>query len=125
MGRWLAIVVCLVLPGLTAAQQKISRAHMEACVRWTLSGDHYWTSNSCDRPVSILFMTLNDGHVTEKDVAPGGRFDSGPIDPAKPMEMMFTVCPVGYRPNLSFTVENAEPISVSLYNCLPPGGPIS
>ncbi len=39
--------------------------------------------------------------------------------------MMFTVCPVGYWPSLRFAVENAEPISVSLYNCLPPGKPIS
>jgi hypothetical protein len=107
------------------AQQKISRAHMEACVRWILVRDRYVTRNSCDTPVSILFMTLYDGHVVARDVPPGGHFQSDPVATDKAGEMMFTVCPVGYWPSLRFAVENAEPISVSLYNCLPPGKPIS
>ena len=125
MRRWLATAMLLALPALAAAQQKQSRAHMEACVRWALAGDRYVTVNRCDTPVAILFMTLYDGHVVEKDVRPGRRFESDPIDNDKANEMMFAVCPIGYRPNLRFAVENAEPISVSLYNCLPPGKPTS
>ena len=125
MLRWLAAVVVLALPALAAAQQKESRAHMEACLRWSLAGDRFVTRNSCDTPVSILFMTLYDGHITEKNVAPGGRFESDPVDADRTAEMMFSACPIGYRPNLRFAVENAEPIRVSLYNCVPPGKPTS
>ena len=125
MQRWLATAVVLALPVLAAAQQKESRAHMEACLRWALAGDRFVTRNSCDTPISILFMTLYDGHVTEKNVMPGGRFESDPLDAARPTEVMFTACPIRYRPNLRFALENAEPISVSLYNCLPPGKPTS
>ena len=70
-------------------------------------------------------MTLYDGHITEKNVMPGARFESDPLDASRPAEIMFTACPIRYRPNLRFAVENAEPISVSLYNCLPPGKPTS
>ena len=125
MRRWLAIAVVLALPVLAAAQQKESRAHMEACVRWALAGDRFVTRNSCDTPISIQFMTLYDGHITEKNVMPGGRFESDPLDPGRAAEIMFSACPIGYRPNLRFAIENAEPISVSLYNCLPPGKPTS
>ena len=125
MRRWLAVAALLALPALASAQQKESRAHMEACVRWALVGDRYVTVNRCDTPVSIQFMTLYDGHIVQKNVRPGGHFESDPLDPERAKEMMFSVCPLGYRPNLRFTVENAEPISVSLYNCVPPGKPTS
>ena len=125
MRCWLALAVLLALPAGATAQQKQSRAHMEACVRWALVGNRYVTVNRCDTPVSIQFMTLYDGHVVEKDVRPGGHFESDPVDADRANEMMFAVCPIGYRPNLRFAVENAEPISVSLYNCLPPGKPSS
>ena len=125
MKRWLAIAVLLVLPALATAQPNESRAHMEACVNWALSGERFVTRNGCDTPISILFMTLYDEHITEKTVAPGGRFESDPLDPNRAAEMMFSVCPVGYRPNVRFAIENAEPIRVSLYNCVPPGGPTS
>jgi hypothetical protein len=124
MHRWLAIAVLLALPGLAAAQaERESRAHMEACVRWTAVDGHYLTLNSCDTAISILFMTLHDGKILEQDVMPGSQFESGPIDSAKPTDMMFTVCPIGYRPNVPFTAEHFETISVSLYNCLPQGKP--
>ncbi len=125
MLRGLAIAVLLVLPALATAQQKESRAHMEACLRWTLAGDRFVTRNSCDTPISILFMTLYDGHITEKNVMPGGLFQSDPVDANRADEMMFSACPIGYRPNLRFAVENAEPIRVSLYNCVLPGKPTS
>ena len=100
-----------------------SRAHMEACVRWTYAGGEYSTRNSCDRPVTIMFMVLDEGRTVEGDVAPGGRFTSGAIAGDGNGTMMFTVCPAGYVPSVRFVRENAEPILVSLYNCLPLGRP--
>jgi hypothetical protein len=126
MRRWLAIVALLALPLLAQAQEeRESRAHMEACVRWSAVDGQYLTINSCDTAISIQFMTLADGHVVEKDVMPGSQFESGPIDRTKPTDMMFTVCPIGYRPNVPFKLQNARPIQDSLYNCLPVGKPDS
>jgi hypothetical protein len=123
MRRGLAICVLLAVPVLAMAQQKVSRAHMEACVRWVATGGQYLTLNSCDTAVSIQFMALADGRTVERDVQPGNQFESGPMDPNKPTEMIFTVCPVGYRPGVRLARENAETISESLYNCLPLGKP--
>jgi hypothetical protein len=120
-----AIGLLVALPIVASAQPRESRAHMEACLRWSLAGNRFVTRNSCDTPVSIMFMTIYDGHVVTKDVAPGGRFDSDPLDANLTREMMFTACPAGYRPNLRFNTENAEPIRESLYNCVPPGKPTS
>jgi hypothetical protein len=123
--RLLTGALLLVVPTLAMAQQKVSRAHMEACVHWVAIGGQYLTLNSCDTAVSIQFMTLSEGRVIERDVLPGNQFESGPLDPTKPTEMIFTVCPVGYRPSVRFARENAETISESLYNCLPLGKPAS
>ena len=106
-----------------AQQQKVSRAHMEACVRWIGTAGQFLTLNSCDTAITIQFMALADGRVVARDVQPGNQFESGPMDPAKSTEMIFTVCPVGYRPSVRFAPENAETISESLYNCLPLGKP--
>jgi hypothetical protein len=119
MRRWLLTCALLAVPAFAMAQQKESRAHMEACVRWAFVDGQYLTLNSCYTAVSILFMTLYDGRVVEKDVMPGSQFESGPVDRSKAIEMMFTVCPIGYQPSVRFAPENVEPISVSLYNCLP------
>ncbi len=115
--------LALPAPAQAQAQEQQSRAHMEACVRWVHVDGQFLTQNSCDTAVSIQFMTLYDGHVIEKDVMPGGQFESGPVDSLKATEMMFTVCPAGYVPNVKFSRQNAEPISVSLYNCLPRARP--
>jgi hypothetical protein len=119
MRRWLAIAVLLIVPAVAAAQAKISRAHMEACVSWALVDWQYLTVNKCDTAIAIQFMTLYDSNIIQKNVLPGDTFESGAIDRSKATEMMFTVCPAGFRPNVAFKPENIEPISVSLYNCLP------
>jgi hypothetical protein len=124
MRRWLLMGALLAVPALAMAQQpKQSRAHMEACVRWIATAGQYLTLNSCDTAISIQFMALADGRTVERDVLPGNQFESGPMDPTKPTEMIFTVCPTGYRPSVRFARENAETISESLYNCLPLGKP--
>jgi len=119
----LATMVALALPSLATGRERSSRAHMEACVRWVHVDGQYLTQNNCDTAVAIQFMALSGGRVVEKDVMPGSQFESGSIDTTNGSEMMFTVCPVGYVPNLKFSRENAEPISVSLYNCLPRARP--
>jgi hypothetical protein len=91
------------------------RAHMEACTRWGHAGSQFGTANSCDTPIVILFMTLGDQRVIEREVPPGAWF-SAPADLSG--GWMFTACPVGYAPNLRFAVENKDAILVSLYNCL-------
>jgi hypothetical protein len=101
-----------------AAAQQV-KAHMEACTEWGRAGSAFGTRNSCDRPISILFMALGgDQHVVERNVPPGAWF--GP-DAATDLSggWMFTACPAGYAPNIRFAVENKTAILNSLYNCLP------
>ena len=123
MRRGLAVLALLAWPATVPAQDRDSRAHMEACVRWAHVDGQYITLNMCDTAVSILFMTLADGHVIEKNVLPGSQFESGPVDRGQAAQMIFTVCPIGYVPSVRFVRENVEPISVSLYNCLPRAKP--
>ena len=98
-----------------AADAQSVRAHMEACTRWGHAGGEFGTANSCDTPIVILFMTLGDQRMIEREVPPGAWFGT-PADLAG--GWMFTACPVGYVPNLRFAVENKDAILVSLYNCL-------
>jgi hypothetical protein len=111
----LACAVILLMASNAAAQQV--KAHMEACTQWARAGSGVGTRNSCDRPISILFMALVDQHVVERDVAPGAWFESGATDLSG--GWMFTACPVGYVPNIRFAAENKTAILDSLYNCLP------
>jgi hypothetical protein len=113
----LACALVLVAASDAAAQQV--KAHMEACTEWGRAGSAFGTRNSCDRPISILFMALGgDQHVVERNVAPGAWFGS---DAATDLSggWMFTACPAGYAPNIRFAAENKSAILNSLYNCLP------
>ena len=105
----------LALAAADVAAQPV-KAHMEACTRWGHAGAEYGTRNSCDSAVVILFMALGDQHVVEREVPPGAWFGSAADLSAG---WMFTVCPVGYAPNLRFSVANKDAILDSLYNCLP------
>jgi hypothetical protein len=100
-----------------AAAQQI-KAHMEACTEWGRAGGAFGTHNSCDRPISILFMALGDQHVVERDVAPGAWFAPGAATDLSG-GWMFTACPAGYAPNIRFAAENKTAILDSLYNCRP------
>jgi hypothetical protein len=111
----LACALALLAAGNAAAQQV--KAHMEACTEWGRAGGAFGTRNSCDRPISILFMAFADQHVVERDVPPGAWF--GPAAASDLSDgWMFTACPVGYAPNIRFAIENKTAILVSLYNCL-------
>jgi hypothetical protein len=106
----------LLASGLAAAQEPPVKAHMEGCLKWRNASEGYAAFNQCDSAVSIKFMLLQDQQVVEGEATPGGNF-FGP--PGKGGSMIFTACPRGYVPSLRFSVENAQPISVSLYNCRP------
>ena len=111
----LACAIALMAPSDAAAQQ--IKAHMEACTEWGHAGSGFGTRNSCDRPISILFMALGDRHVVEREVPPGAWFGVGAATDLSG-GWMFTACPIGYAPNVRFTVENKTAILDSLYNCL-------
>lgn len=105
-----------------AIAQPSSRAHMEACTEWKPEGGHIGTRNDCNRPVAVKFMDQDGGNVREADVPPGGWFDLQVVE-GTIQGYYFTVCPVGHRPSVPFTLENATAIVDSLYNCLPVGKP--
>jgi hypothetical protein len=116
--RGVVSVALLAAAGASVAESAVAqsvRAHMEACTRWVQAGAEFGTANSCDTPIVILFMTLSDQRVIEREVPPGAWFGA-PSDLSG--AWMFTACPVGYAPNLRFALENKEAILVSLYNCL-------
>ncbi len=114
--RCLLACALVLLMATDAAAQQV-KAHMEACTQWGRAGSGVGTRNSCDRPISILFMALADQHVVEREVAPGAWFDSGAASDLSD-GWMFTACPVGYAPSVRFAAENKTAILDSLYNCL-------
>jgi hypothetical protein len=117
-GRCSLLACALALLSASDAAAQQVKAHMEACTEWGRAGSAFGTRNSCDRPISILFMALADRHVVEVDVPPGAWFGpDGATDFAD--GWMFTACPTGYAPNIRFAVENKTAILDSLYNCLP------
>jgi hypothetical protein len=101
----------------TAVSAQQSMAHMEACLEWGDFDGQFGALNICNKPTTILFMTLADGRITEQDVAPGGRFRSGAPEPAGADAWMFTACPPGYVPSVRFSADNSKVILPSLYNC--------
>jgi hypothetical protein len=116
---WCCLLSCAlaVLAATNAAAQQV-KAHMEACTEWGRAAGAFGTRNSCDRPISILFMAFADQQVVERDVPPGAWFDPGAATDLS-NGWMFTACPAGYAPNIRFAAGNRTAILDSLYNCLP------
>jgi len=112
-------VIRLLLPLLLAATvalaQEAVAPHLEGCLIWNTSG-RVMVRNECSRPMTIQFMSLADQHVSTVELAAGGRAQFDATWGAD--GFMFTACPPTYVPNLRFAIENKEPISVSLYNCV-------
>ena len=120
--RRLALAAMLAIAaGPASAQQAV--AHMEACTDWDFADGSFGTRNSCARPVAILFMTLAEQRIVQHDVPAGARFDAGASARDLQRGWLFTACPVGYLPNVRFSVANGQTILDSLYNCLPAGRP--
>jgi hypothetical protein len=99
-----------------AAAQEGTSAHQEGCLVWSARGT-VGVRNECSRPIAFLFMTFDDGKVSTAEIAPGGHFVAD-VEWGQPGGFMFTACPVGYKPNVAFSLENKEAISLSLYNCI-------
>jgi hypothetical protein len=115
IARRCALSCALVLLAATDAAAQQVKAHMEACTEWGHAGSEFGTRNSCSKPINILFMTLGDQHIVERELAPGAWFGAATDLSGG---WMFTACPVGYAPNIRFSVENKATILDSLYNCL-------
>jgi hypothetical protein len=113
------ILVCglaLLLAATGAAAQEGTSAHMEGCLVWSGQGA-IGVRNECSRPIALMFMTFDDQQVSTAELPPGGRFVSD-ADWGLPGGFMFSACPVGYKPNVAFSVQNKEAIGLSLYNCV-------
>ena len=116
MARFLLALVPLMLAGPAAAQYP-ARAHMEGCLIWSVAKGNLVVRNECSRAMTLQFMSFDDQHVMQSEVAPGAWFDTG-RRPGE-AEFIFTACPVGFVPSVRFAVENKKAISESLYNCQP------
>jgi hypothetical protein len=114
--RLLSLPLLLALTG-TALAQYPAKAHMEGCLVWRAAQGSLVVGNECSRPITFMFMSFDDGHVTQSEIAPGGVLDTG--GHAGDGKFMFTACPVGFVPSLRFAIENKQAISDSLYNCQP------
>lgn len=112
-----AAAIALLLPP-TAGRAQQTVAHSEACLRWSYVDGLFGSTNNCDKPVTITFALLSDGCKIERSVAPNGRFNSGAAKAEIEGGWIFTACPVGYAPNVPFSIRNKDPILQSLYNCV-------
>jgi hypothetical protein len=115
-------VAVLLLATATAATvaaqaQERTAAHMEGCLVWNQSQGPVMVGNECSRTISFKFMDLETQKSQTVELAPGQRLTTD-TEWGHPAGFMFTACPVGLRPSVGFTVENKEPISASLYNCV-------
>jgi hypothetical protein len=102
--------------GVAQAQERTS-AHMEGCLVWNRPEGPVMVGNECSRPISLKFMDLETQKSQTVELAPGQRLTTD-TEWGHPAGFMFTACPVGFRPSVGFSVENKEPISASLYNCV-------
>ena len=99
-----------------AAAQEGTSAHMEGCLIWSGRGA-IGARNECSRPIALMFMLFDDGRIATAELPPGGRFVSQ-AEWGQPGGFMFTACPAGYQPNVTFSLENKDAIGLSLYNCV-------
>jgi len=114
--RSLWLVAALLAAATAARAQESRQAHMEGCLIWSASGA-VAVRNECSRTIVLQFMNADDQQTVTADLPPGGRFTSD-AQWGQTLGFMFTACPVGYRPNVRFAVENKEAIGLSLYYCV-------
>ena len=111
----LSLALLLVTTAMAAAQET-SAAHMEGCLVWNREG-RVAVRNDCSRPLDLLYMDFSNQRVVAAELAPGGYITTESVW-GSTGGFMFTACPVGWRPSVTFAVENKETIGVSLYNCV-------
>ncbi|HEY7991990.1 MAG TPA: hypothetical protein VID77_11435 [Stellaceae bacterium] len=101
------------------AQQSVP--HREDCTRFGYIHGHeeFGTSNTCDKPVVLRFMTEAHQRTVERVLAPGEVFDSGEtMAQIKAGWWIFTTCPVGYASNIAFLAQNRNSLASSEYRCV-------
>ena len=76
MARLLLSLLLLLLAGNAAAQYP-AKAHMEGCLVWTVAKGNLVVRNECSRPLTLMFMSFDDGRTVQSEVAPGAWFDTG------------------------------------------------
>lgn len=119
IGCSLASVLLAPLHAATESGSGDTRAHLEACTKWSERDGSFGFTNACGEPVALLFIQLNGEHRFDRVVKPGERFDIGVSEKIiKATSWLFTACPAEYVPNLSFTAENQTQISKSQYECV-------
>ena len=116
MTRAFIYGLALLVAATGAVAQEGASAHMEGCLIWSGQGA-VGARNECSRPITLMFMTFDDQQVVTAELPPGGRFVSE-AEWGRPGGFMFTACPVGYKPNVAFSLENKDAIGLSLYNCV-------
>lgn len=113
-----ALLVCLAAAP-AAAQQSVH--HLEQCTRWGYidASGRFGTSNTCDRPVEIHFMTKGNQRAVVRALKPGEVFDTGLTrGQIEAGWWMFTTCPTGYASSIPFTPDNRESLIASTYQCV-------
>ena len=115
-SRMLFWALALLVTATGALAQEGTRAHMEGCLIWSGQGA-VGVRNECSRPIALMFMTFDDQQIITAELPPGGRFVSD-TEWGQAGGFLFTACPVGYKPNMPFSLENKEAIGLSLYNCV-------
>jgi hypothetical protein len=113
-----ALLVCLAAAA-AVAQQSVH--HLEQCTRWGYidASGRFGTSNTCDQPVEIHFMTQGNQRAVVRVLKPGEIFDAG-LTRAQ-IEAgwwMFTTCPAGYASSIPFMPNNRESLIASKYQCV-------
>ncbi len=89
---------------------------MEGRLIWSGQGA-VGVRNECSRPITLMFMTYGDPQIVTSELPPGGRFVSDAVW-GQSGGFIFTACPVGYKLNVAFSLENKDTIGLSLYNCV-------
>jgi hypothetical protein len=115
----LASVLLAPLHAATESGSGDTRAHLEACTKWSERDGSFGFTNACGEPVALLFIQVNGERWFDRVVEPDERFDIGVSEKIiKETTWLFTACPAQYVPNLRFTVENQIQIAKGQYECV-------
>jgi len=110
------LLAMTIATGVAAQAQERRMAHMEGCLIWSREGS-IAALNECSRPIALKYMDFDAQQTVTTELAPGARFTSDSVW-GRTTGVMFTACPLGFRPSGPFALENKEAIGVSLYNCV-------
>ena len=118
IGRALYYALCPASPEV--------QPNVEQCLEWTYRDGMFGAENTCDKEITIRFMTDRDKHIVEGLVKPGGFFRSGlSATQEKAVGWFFTACPAGSFASVGFNPDDKETramsrekIRESTYDCV-------